>query len=67
MYVNDRRDIKAYDVAADGSLSNVRTVHDDMGSAGTPGNGNPDGMECDALSSADNAPNHGAATTRYAR
>jgi gluconolactonase len=49
LYVNDRRDIKAYDVAADGSLSNVRTVHDDMGSAGTPGNGNPDGMECDAV------------------
>ena len=49
MYVNDRRDLKAYDVAPDGSLSGVRTVHDDMGSAGTPGNGNPDGMEVDAL------------------
>jgi gluconolactonase len=49
MYVNDRRDLKAYDVAPDGSLSNVRTVHDDMGSSGTPGNGNPDGMEVDAL------------------
>jgi len=48
LYVNDRRDIKAYDVAADGSLSNVRRIHDDMGSSGTPGNGNPDGMECDA-------------------
>lgn len=49
LYVNDRRDLKAYDVAPDGSLSNVRTIHDDMGSAGTPGNGNPDGMEVDAL------------------
>jgi len=49
LYVNDRRDLKAYDVAPDGSLSNVRTVHDDMGSPGTPGNGNPDGMEVDAL------------------
>jgi sugar lactone lactonase YvrE len=49
MYVNDRRDLKAYDVAPDGSLSNVRTVHDQMGSSGTPGNGNPDGMEVDAL------------------
>jgi gluconolactonase len=49
LYVNDRQDVKAYDVAPDGSLSNVRTVRDQMGSAGTPGNGNPDGMECDAL------------------
>ena len=49
LYINDRRNIKAYDVAPDGSLSNVRVVHDDMGSAGTPGNGNPDGMECDEL------------------
>jgi len=49
LYVNDRRDLKAYDVAPDGSLSNVRTVHDQMGSQGTPGNGNPDGMEVDAL------------------
>ena len=47
LYINDRRDLKAYDAAPDGSLSNVRVVHDDMGSAGTPGNGNPDGMECD--------------------
>jgi gluconolactonase len=49
LYVNDRRDLKAYDVAPDGSLSSVRTIHDDMGSSGTPGNGNPDGMEVDAL------------------
>ena len=36
---------QGYDVAADGSLSNVRVVHDQMGSSGVPGNGNPDGME----------------------
>jgi gluconolactonase len=49
LYVNDRQDLKAYDVAPDGSLSNVRTVCDQMGSTGTPGNGNPDGMEVDEL------------------
>ena len=49
LYVNDRQNLKAYDVAPDGSLSNVRIVHDQMGSTGVPGNGNPDGMECDEL------------------
>jgi gluconolactonase len=49
LYVNDRRDLKAFDVAPDGSLSNVRTLKDEMGSPGTPGNGNPDGMEVDEL------------------
>jgi gluconolactonase len=49
LYVNDRRDLKVFDVAADGSLSNRRLVHDEMGSTDVPGNGNPDGMECDAL------------------
>ena len=49
LYVNDRQDVKAYDVAPDGSLSSVRVVHDQMGSSGTPGNGNPDGMEVDEL------------------
>ena len=49
LYVNDRRDLKAFDVAPDGSLSNVRTLRDEMGSPGTPGNGNPDGMEVDEL------------------
>jgi gluconolactonase len=48
LYVNDRNDLKAYDVAPDGSLSNVRTLQDNMGSAGN-GNGSPDGMEVDAL------------------
>jgi gluconolactonase len=41
LYVNDRRDLKAYDVAPDGSLSNVRTVHDQMGSPGTPATATP--------------------------
>jgi len=49
LYINDRQNLKAYDVAPDGSLSNVRMVRDEMGSTGVPGNGNPDGMECDAL------------------
>ena len=49
LYVNDRQNLKAYDVAPDGSLSNVRIMHDQMGSTGVPGNGNPDGMECDEL------------------
>jgi gluconolactonase len=49
LYVNDRQDLKVFDVAADGSLSNARLVHTEMGSIEVPGNGNPDGMECDAL------------------
>jgi gluconolactonase len=49
LYVNDLQDIKAYDVAADGSLSNVRLFHEAMGSDSIPGNGNPDGMKCDEL------------------
>jgi gluconolactonase len=48
LYVNDRNDLKAFDVAPDGSLSNVRTLQENMGSAGN-GNGSPDGMEVDAL------------------
>jgi gluconolactonase len=48
LYVNDspRMHIKAYDVAADGSLSGVR-VHFQV-PAGEPGEGMPDGMKCDA-------------------
>jgi gluconolactonase len=49
LYVNDRQDLKVFDVAADGSLSNRRLVRDEMGSTDVPGSGNPDGMECDAL------------------
>jgi gluconolactonase len=49
LYINDRQDLKVFDVAADGSLSGARLVRTEMGSTGVPGNGNPDGMECDAL------------------
>jgi gluconolactonase len=49
LYINDRQDLKAFDVASDGSLSGGRIVHDEMGSTEVPGNGNPDGMKCDAL------------------
>ena len=48
LYINDspRAEIKVYDVAADGSLSNRRMFRDKIGS-GTMGEGNLDGMECD--------------------
>jgi gluconolactonase len=49
LYVNDRQELKVFDVAADGSLSNRRLLRGEMGSTGVPGSGNPDGMECDAL------------------
>ena len=49
LYVNDLRDVKAFDVAPDGSLHNVRVFHDGMGSDEIPGDGNPDGMKCDEL------------------
>jgi gluconolactonase len=50
LYINDSaaRNVKAYDVAADGSLSNVRLIHEGIGT-GVPGQGNVDGMECDEL------------------
>jgi gluconolactonase len=50
LYVNDSPagEIKAYDVAADGSLSGVRLLHGGMGD-GTIDKGTPDGMKCDAL------------------
>lgn len=49
LYVNDspRAEIKAYDVAPDGSLGNRRMFRDGIGS-GEMGEGNLDGMECDA-------------------
>lgn len=47
LYINDLQDIKAFDVAPDGSLSNRRVFHTDMGSDAIPGTGNPDGMKCD--------------------
>lgn len=48
LYVNDspRAEIKVYDVAVDGSLSNRRMFRDKIG-GGTMGEGNLDGMECD--------------------
>jgi len=49
LYVNDKTDVKAFDVAPDGSLSNARQFHADMGSQGGPASGNPDGMKCDEL------------------
>ena len=48
LYVNDspRAEIKVYDVAKDGSLSNRRMFRDGIGK-GTMEEGNLDGMECD--------------------
>jgi gluconolactonase len=50
MYINDspRAEIKAYDVAIDGSLHNCRLLRAEIG-RGTMGEGNLDGMECDSL------------------
>lgn len=47
LYVNDLTNVKAFDVASDGSLSNGRVLCDDMGSDEIPGTGNPDGMKVD--------------------
>jgi gluconolactonase len=49
LYINDRTDMKAFDVAPDGSLVNGRVIHDNMGSTEIPGTGNPDGMKTDEL------------------
>jgi len=48
LYINDspRAEIKAYDVAADGSLHNRRLLRGQIG-RGERGEGNLDGMECD--------------------
>jgi gluconolactonase len=50
LYVNDsaQRHVKVFDVAADGSLSRGRVVHEGIGT-GVPREGNVDGMECDEL------------------
>lgn len=48
MYVDDRTDLKAFTVEADGSLSHPRVLQGDMHSTGGPASGNPDGMRCDA-------------------
>lgn len=49
LYVNDLHGVRAFDVAADGRLSNPRTLHEGMGDTENPGRGNPDGMRCDEL------------------
>jgi gluconolactonase len=49
LYINDLQDVKAFDVAPDGSLSDARDFCDGMGSDEIPGNGNPDGMKIDEL------------------
>jgi gluconolactonase len=48
LYVNDssRRNVKAFDVAADGTLSGGRMLAEEVGT-GVPRSGNVDGMECD--------------------
>jgi gluconolactonase len=48
LYVNDSasRNVKVFDVGADGSLGPSRLVHEGIGS-GIPKEGNVDGMECD--------------------
>jgi gluconolactonase len=50
LYVNDspRGEVKVFDVAPDGALSNGRVLLDKIGS-GERAEGNVDGMECDAL------------------
>jgi len=50
LYVNDSsaRNVKVFDVAADGSLSNRRVIAEGVGT-GVPREGNVDGMECDEL------------------
>jgi gluconolactonase len=45
LYVDDRDDIKAFDVAADGTLHNGRVLQDGMSAQG--GIGSPDGMKVD--------------------
>jgi gluconolactonase len=50
LYVNDsgKCEVKAFDVAADGSLGPARLLHGGIGT-GVPRQGNVDGMECDEL------------------
>lgn len=48
IYINDRTNLKAFDVASDGSLVNGRVIGEDMGSVEIAG-GNPDGMKTDEL------------------
>lgn len=48
MYIDDLEGVRAYDVNPDGTLANGRQLHSGMGDTSVPGNGNPDGMKCDA-------------------
>ncbi len=48
LYVDDQDDLKAFDVAEDGSLTNGRVLQDGMG-APEHQTGNPDGLKVDAL------------------
>jgi gluconolactonase len=49
LYVDDVHGVKAFTVAADGSLSDARVLRGGMGSRGFPDDdGDPDGMKCDA-------------------
>jgi gluconolactonase len=50
LYVNDSaaRNVKVFDVAADGSLGKSRLLAENIGT-GVPREGNVDGMECDEL------------------
>ena len=48
LYVDDRSNVKAFDVA-DGKLGPARLIHEDMGCEETVGTGNPDGMKVDEV------------------
>jgi gluconolactonase len=49
LYIDDRTNLKAFDVADEGSLTNGRILQDDMGCEDTVGTGNPDGLKIDEL------------------
>jgi len=49
MYIDDKTELKAFDVAPDGSLVNGRLIGEDMGSSGGAASGNPDGLRVDEL------------------
>lgn len=48
LYVDDRRGVMAFSVAADGSLSGPRQLRTDLSSPPGEERGDPDGMKCDA-------------------
>lgn len=48
LYVDDRRGVTAFPVAADGSLGPARQLRTDLSSPEGQDNGDPDGMKCDA-------------------